>query len=160
MVPVGAIEVRSALRMPDLAMPSRKGLGQVANVAGGEVGLAVEQRERTLRLRQLDRGLVGGRLDRCHPFAGRRGGGLRAVAQAAHDERVGKSGHAEADAPLVQRFPALLLERKERDVDDIVHHAHGGRRGPRQRAGVEPRLGRERRSMKRVRLSEPSRQAP
>jgi hypothetical protein len=47
------------------------------------------------------------------------------VADAAHDQRVGETGHPEADPPLRQRFLALLFQGEAGDVDGIVHHADG-----------------------------------
>ncbi len=110
----------------------------------GEIAVAVEEREGSLFGRQRRRGEIGLALDRLEPALGQRDGRRRAVAHAAHDERVGKAGDAEPDAPLRLRFDALLLQRKARGVDDVVHHAHGERHELCQLVEIEPRRRLER----------------
>ena len=84
----------------------------------------------------------------------------RAVAQAEHDQRVGQAGDAEPDAALGDRLLPLLLQRKARDVDDVVHHAHRHRHQIGKLSFVEMGCGVNGARTSRARLIEPSRQAP
>ena len=114
---------------------------QFADGLSGQVFLAIEQREGALLLRQLDRGEIGRAADRRHPFIGQRHRIGAAIARAAEDQRVGKAGDAEADAPLRQRLLLLLRQREARHVGHIVHHAHGCRDQRFQPAHIDGGIG-------------------
>src|ERR1700720_3139022 len=90
-VPVGAIEVRSALRMPCVA---------------------VEERKRAFFLCNLDGGRIGGSRECGEPAIDQFETLRRTVARAAEDQRVGKPGDAQSDAPFRHRFLPLLGKRK------------------------------------------------
>ena len=124
-------------RIADIGIEGGDGLA-------GEVFVAVEQREGALLGREIGRSEIGGMLDRAQPFLGlgdRRG---RTIAQPAQDQRVGKAGHAEADAALFRRLFLLLRQREAGDVDDVVHQPHGVGNERGQGCGIEPGLRRER----------------
>ena len=140
-VPVGAIESRWLLRMPC----ARFAVFSVVRQARGEarrreIALCVEQRERALLLRQLDRGRVG-----CVAHASRamraamRARLFAVVTQAEHDQRVAQPGEAEADAALGHAPRRLLRQRPDGGVEHVVEHAHRDRRRPRRSASKSKR---------------------
>ena len=91
-----------------------------------QIGVRVEQREGALFGGEIDRGEIGRARELVHPFADERDALVRAIARPAHDERVGKPRHAEADAALGLCLMLLLGQREARHVHHIVHGAHGG----------------------------------
>lgn len=138
-VPVGAIDVTSALRSPVLAH-ARLHVG-VEPLEHGvvAVGARIEQRESALLARQFRARLPGRVLDHPHPGARGFGGLRRAIAQPAHNQRIGKPGDAQADAPLGPRLLALGAKRVLRNVDDVVEKAHRRGDGFRQLPGIHRR---------------------
>ena len=66
-VPVGATEVSSALRMPCAAIASRTSASSAGDGLAGEVVVAVEQREGALLRGERGRGEIGRALDRAEP---------------------------------------------------------------------------------------------
>ena len=89
-----------------------------------EIGVLVVKREGALFLGQIDRGQIGRALDRAQPAFGQAHGLGPAVTRAAHDQRIGQTGHAQTDAALGLGLVALGLQREIGDVDDVVHHPH------------------------------------
>ena len=85
----------------------------------------VIKRKRPLLRRQRRRCEIGGAPDLLHPTLGKRERPIGAIARPAHDEGVAKPGYAEAHAPLGPGLMGLLGQGKARDVDGVVHHAHG-----------------------------------
>ena len=108
MVPVGAIEVSRPLRMPCAEICARRSFGRLRRVTGHAEARGIEEREGAALPRKIDTGAIGGALDRRHPL--RRGCGrlIRAIDQAAHGQRIGETGDAEADAALGHGLGALL----------------------------------------------------
>ena len=117
---------RGQQRVADAVLGDRVAhiLVHLHHVAGGEVLLGVEERERALLLRESDGGEIGGARDALHPGLGLRRRLVRSVAQPHHQERVGKACDAEADAALVAGLLGLRGQWEVRGIDDIVHHAH------------------------------------
>ena len=116
MVPVGAIEVTSALRMPCAAIASLHVRLQVAHGLAGEELIAVEEREGALLRGDLGRGEIGGAVgSRAIHCVGQLDRARAAIARAAQDQRVGKPGDAEPDAPLGVRLlrPAASAGSRE-----------------------------------------------
>ena len=95
----------------------------LADGVASEIGLAVEQRERALFVRETRRAQVGGAADLPSPLPCPLGRFVRAVAQSDHHQRVGQAGHAEPDAPLGHGLLALLLQGEAGCVDRVVQHA-------------------------------------
>ena len=100
MVPVGAIEVRSALRMPCWAIAGAEILGQATGMAAmRDRGRASKSGKAPFSRGERDAGAIGGGLDQPPSSAPAiSAASRRAVAQAAHGERIGKAGQAEPDA--------------------------------------------------------------
>ena len=145
MVPVGAMEVSSALRMPCCGEAGADIVGQRQDMRAGEIFRRVEQREGAFLARQLDGGAIGGLAHGRKPALDQRHAFRRAIARAAEDQRIGKAGDAQPDAALGDGFLALGLQRKAGHVDGIVQHADRGGGEIRQRIqvemGVRPRTG-------------------
>ena len=80
-------------------------------MAGSEIALGIEQREGAFLAGKLDAGPVGGGLDRRHPGRGLLRCRGAAIMQAAHGERIGKAGDAEADAALAAGLLGLARQR-------------------------------------------------
>ena len=137
---------RGQKRVADAVLADRRAhvLIQPADGLAGQVLLGVIERERPLFRGELARGEEGPALDRLHPGLGEPDRVLAAVARPAHDERVGEPGHAEADAPLGPGLVGLPGQGEARDVDDVVHHAHGHRDQGLERRHVEMGALRER----------------
>lgn len=142
-VPVGAIEVQQ--RVADAVAADRGAhlLGQRLDRLAGEISRAVVEREAALLRRDVGRGEIGQALHRAQPLARELDRARRTVAHAAQDQRVGEARDAKADAALVLGLALLLRQRKARDVDHIVEHAHRQRHQPLQFVHVERRLRRE-----------------
>ena len=96
---------------------------QPADGLAGEVGIPVEQRERTLLPRQMGRREIGCAADLPGPVPCPLRGFHGAVAQAGHHQRVGQAGHPQPDPSLGDCLLTLRLEREARGVDGVVHHA-------------------------------------
>jgi hypothetical protein len=122
-VPVGAMEVRSAFRSPCSAISactsgsSRFTMGALAYSAASKSGKA------PFSFAIRAEALIGGALaiTAIQRRSARAASG-RAVAQADHGERIRKPRHAQPDAPLGMGLPRLRLQREAAGVDDIVHH--------------------------------------
>ena len=116
-----------------LAQGGREPRGEVRS----EIPLGVEEREGALLPGEVHRGPVGRVAHR--PGDGRSPGPRveRVVAQAQHDQRVPETREAEPHPPLGGRFGALLRERPEGRLQDVVEHADGDRADLRQMRLVE-----------------------
>src|SRR6201987_627928 len=123
-VPVGAVEVGSALRMTPGGDPVPDIVGQGAYCLAGKVGLPVEQREAPLLDGQVAGSAVGSVADELGPSLGLGGRCGRSVAQAGHDQCVGEASDTETDAAFRECLPALLLQREAGNVDRVAHYAH------------------------------------
>ena len=84
---------------------------QLAHMAGLQIRLDVEQRERPFLRGELRARHVGSALNCVHPVPCGIGSGIRSVAQAAHGKCIGKPGDTETDAALGKRFGSLCLQR-------------------------------------------------
>ena len=71
-------------------------------------------------------------------------GFIAAIGEAAHGERIGKTGEAEPQAALGARLMRLCWQGIVRDVDDIVHEAHGAWHDVLDRRLVKARFVRKR----------------
>ena len=107
-------------------------LVHVGHVARGKEFLGVEQRESPLFPGQIDRGKITLARDQAQPAFGLRCGLLRAIAQPAHQQRIGKPGYPQPDPALVLCLFQLLRQGKPRGIHDVVHHPHGGAGDARQ----------------------------
>ena len=143
MVPVGATEVSSALRMPCSRDRSAEVLVEPGHRLAGEIRVLVEEREGALLRGERAGREIGRALDRLQPLRGEFHRGGAAIARAAENERVGKAGDAEPDAPFRLRLLCLLLEREARDVDGVVEHAHRQRHQPLELGEIEPCIAAE-----------------
>ena len=104
-----------------------------------QVGLPVVERKGALLAGQRHRRQIGGAPEAPHPKLGQAHRLGRAVAHAAHDQGIGQTGDAEADAALGQGFLTLGLQGKFRDVDGVVEHPQRHRDQVVERLQIEAR---------------------
>ena len=120
------VAVADAVRADGLLQCRRQAAGEGA---GRQVAVGVEFRKAALLLRQGDGGGVGAIAHGAGDAGGHVAPFLGVVAQAQHGQHVAHAGEANADAALGGGFVALLLQRPEGDVKDVVERPHLGRHG-------------------------------
>ncbi len=143
-VPVGAIDVRQPLRIPFAAIASRTSASSRAILGRAKKALGIVERKCALLGGKSGAGAIGGILDDRHParslFTRRRA----AIGSPEKNQRVGKAGDAETNAPFGAGFARLCVKRIARNVDDVVEEPDGRRNARLEFDRVDPCFGRER----------------
>ena len=129
-----------AVAQPVLADLGAQVVGQPPGVAGGEIGLGVEEGKRSLLAGEADAGAVGGVAHRPGQLARERPRRVAVVAQPQHDQRVAEAGEAEPDPPLRLRLARLLGQRPDRRAQHVVEHPDRHRHGRCEARVVEARV--------------------
>ena len=140
MVPVGALDSRCELRSPCWRMRSQRLRQARREIAGAEVQVGIEQRERPALARQLHRRGVGRVAQRLGDAPCALARGVTVVVQPQHHQRIAQAGEAQADAALVPRLLGLLRQRPHGGVEHVVQHAHRHRGHLGQPGLVEGRI--------------------
>ncbi len=100
---------------------------QMLGMARGQIAIALIERKGPLLASKCRTGAIGSVIDQRHPMPCGRRCFLAAIGKPTHGESIGKPGQTKAKPALGARFMRLRGQGIVRDIDDIVHEAHGAR---------------------------------